>query len=176
MLNKLVLHVFLSLALAFSFASTANATLISQDILFDDFNDDVDEFVVIGHVTINLDTLDEFNSVVGSWESFSFYGYEMDAFDPDWNTFVAVVDPGNLMAGIESLDFDVNLFGFYSFAGFVDGFDPNWSISYSLWDGQAELLEAGLLAFGEANVVPTPATLVLFLTALMGLVVRRKNS
>lgn len=176
MLNKLVLHVFLSLALAFSFAGTANATLISQDILFDDFNDNVDEFVVIGQVTINLDTLDEFNSVVGSWESFTFYGYEMDAFDPAMDLFVAVVDPTNLMAGIESLDFDVMLFGYYSFAGFVDGFDPNWSISYSLWDGQAVLLEAGLLAFGEANVVPTPATLVLFLTALMGLVVRRKNS
>jgi len=176
MLNKLVLHVFLSLALAFSFANTANATLISQDILFDDYFDGVDEFVVIGHVTINLDTLDEFNAVVGTWESFSFYGFEMDAFDPDWNNFVAIVNPDNLMAGIESLDFDVNLFGFYVFAGFVDGFDPNWSVSYSLWDGTDELLEAGLLAFGDATVVPAPATLVLFLTALMGLVVRRKNS
>lgn len=176
MLNKLVLHVFLSLTLAFSFAGAANATLISQDILFDDFNDGLDEYVVIGNVTISLDTLDEYNSVVGSWESFTFYGFEVDVYDPILNQFVAVVDPTNLMAGIESLDFDVTLFDFYSFAGFIDGYDPNWSITYSLWNANNELLEAGQLAFGQASVVPTPATLVLFLTALMGLVVRRKNS
>ena len=32
------------------------------------------------------------------------------------------------------------------------------------------------LAFGDATVVPTPATLVLFLTAVAGLAARRKNS
>ncbi|MCI2282748.1 PEP-CTERM sorting domain-containing protein [Colwellia sp. MSW7] len=34
----------------------------------------------------------------------------------------------------------------------------------------------GALAFGKATAVPLPRTLMLFLTGILGLVVRRKNS
>ncbi len=176
MLNKLILRVFLSLSLALSCAGTANATLINQDILFNSIFDNEDTFEVIGHVSISLDTMDEWGEVNGTWESFSFYGYEVDPFDANWDLFVAIIDVTNIAAGIESLDFDVTLFSDLSFAGYIDVYDPINSISFSLFDNANEdLWDAGALAFGRANVVPTPATLVLFLTALMGLVVRRKN-
>ena len=172
MLNKLVLRALLSLSLAFSFAGAANATLISQDILLNTIVDNVDVFEVVGHITINIDTLDEFSSV-GTWESFTFYGYEADT---SADFFSAVVDSTNIFAGIESLDFDVTLFSSLSFAGYVDTYNPTESVTYSFFDNSnAELIDAGTLAFGAATVVPTPATLVLFLTAVVGLVARRKT-
>ncbi len=177
MLNKLILRAFLSISLALSFAGAANATLISQDILFDTIADDVAEFEVIGNITINLDTMDEFGFVENAWDSFTFFGYDVDAFDENWDLFIAIVDPGNIAAGIETLDFDVTVFSSLSFAGYIDAFDPDASVSFSLFDNANDsLFNAGSLAFGEATVVPTPATLILFLTAVAGLAARRKNS
>jgi hypothetical protein len=173
MFNKLILRAFLSISLALSFMSAANATLISQDILFDSMFDQVDEFIVIGNVTINLDTIDDFG-VVDTWESFTFYDNEADVFS---GLFAAGVDVTNITAGIESLDFDVTVFSQLSFAGFIDSFDVNNSVAFSLFDNaNGNLFNAGALAFGDVNVVPTPATLVLFLTAVVGLASRRKNS
>jgi len=177
MLNKLILRTFLSISLTFSVMGAANATLISQDILFDTMYDDVDEYQVIGNVTINLDTMDEWGWVEGTWESFTFYDYEVDAFDENWNSFIAIIDSTNIAAGLESLDFDVSLFGNLIFAGYIDAYAPEASVSYSLFDNaDGSLWNAGALAFGDVSVVPTPATLVLFLTAVVGLVARRKTS
>jgi hypothetical protein len=176
MLNKLILRAFLSISLALSFTGAANATLISQDILFNSEFDTVDEYSVIGNVTISLDTMNEWGEVSGTWESFSFYGFEVDAYIDGLDTFEAVVDVTNIAAGIESLDFEVSLFADLIFAGFIDTYNPADSISYSLFDqADGSLWEAGTLAFGEASVVPTPATLVLFLTAIAGIASRRKN-
>ena len=173
MLNKLVLRALLSLSLAFGFSGAANATLISQDILLNSVVNSVDVFEVVGHITVNIDTLDDFSSV-GTWESFTFYGYEVDTVGA---YFSAVVDSTNIAAGIESLDFDVTLFSSLSFAGYIDTAFPDDSFTYSFFDNtNAEIIDAGTLAFGAATVVPTPATLVLFLTAVAGLVARRKRS
>jgi hypothetical protein len=175
MLNKLILRAFLSISLALSFTGAVNATLISQDILFDTIADDVAEFEVIGNITINLDTMDEFGFIEDTWESFTFFGYEADS---PADLFLAIVDPTNIAAGIESLDFDVTVFSSLSFAGYIDSFETVSSnnVSFSLFDNNAEsIFNAGTLAFGKATAVPTPATLVLFLTAVAGLVARRKN-
>jgi hypothetical protein len=176
MLNKLILRAFLSITLALSFTGAANATLISHDILFDTISDTVDEYEVIGNITISLDTMDEYGFVEGTWESFTFFGYDVDR---NFDLFLAIVDPGNIAAGIESLDFDVTVFSSLSFGGYIDSFESvsSTNVSFSLFDNDAEsIFNAGNLAFGEATVVPTPATLVLFLTAVVGLVARRKNS
>lgn len=173
MLNKLILRALFSVSLAFSFAGAANATLISQDILFDSAFDNVDEYEVIGNITISLDTIDDWGTV-SVWESFTFYGYEADTDGAYFETFV---DVNNIAAGIESLDFDVTLFTTLSFAGYIDTYNPADSISYSFFDNaDASLVTAGNLMFGDVSVVPTPATLVLFLTAIAGLASRRKNS
>lgn len=177
MFNKLVLRVFLSLSLAMSCAGTANATLITQDILFNSFFDNVDTFEVIGNVTVETDNIDSWGIIDGQWESFSFYGFEVDPYDPTWNLFVAAFDVNNVMKGIESLDFDVTLFASLSFGGYIDVFDTASSITYSLFDNaDGSLYDAGALAFGRATAVPTPATLLLFITGILGLVVRRKNN
>lgn len=177
MLNKLILRVFLSLSLTLSCAGAANATLITQDILFNSFFDSVDTFEVIGNVTVDTDNIDSSGYIEGQWESFSFYGFDVDPFDPTWDTFVAVFDVSNVMKGIEFFTFDVTLFSDLSFIGLIDVFNTDISITYSLFNNADETLrDAGTLALGRATAVPTPATLVLFLTGILGLVVRRKNS
>ena len=183
MLNKLILRAFLSISLALSFAGAANATLISQDILFqqllevDASGEPVfaDEYEVIGNISISLDTIDDWGWVQ-TWESFTFFGYEADE---NFDLFVATVDVNNIASGIESLDFDVTVLSSLSFAGYIDTFVTvsTRDISFSLFDNTtASIFSAGALSFGAATVVPTPATLILFLTAVAGLAARRKNS
>jgi hypothetical protein len=173
MLNKLILRAFLSISLALSFTGAANATLISQDILFDTMSDDVDEFKVIGNITINLDTIDDFGSVK-IWESFTFYDYEADVLADKFET---IVDVNNIAAGIQFLDFDVTVFSKLSFSGIIDSYNSTNSVAFSVFDNAtAGLFDAGALAFGDVNVIPTPATLVLLLTAVAGLAARRKKS
>ena len=146
MLNKLILRAFLSISLALSFAGAANAILISQDILFDTISDEVDEYEVIGNVTINLDTMDDWGTVEGTWQSFSFFGYEADAFDPDWNEFVAVVDADDLAAGLNFLQFDVTVFADLSFAGVIDAYGPaEDNITFSLFNNAKIFFSAFLI-------------------------------
>lgn len=182
MLNKLILRVFLSLSLAFSFGGAANATLINQDI-FDGSG------AQIGFISINIDNLDDFYSVY-EWEQFNFLGFDMLAPDAAVNVFgdqfYASVDPADIFAGIFDISFDLtDIYGAYQWkaAGFVD-YDGtlisffNYGLAiYKL--GAADPTLAGYIPemiLGSATVVPTPATLVLFLTAIMGLVARRKMS
>ena len=121
--------------------------------------------------------MNQWGEVSGTWESFSFYGFEVDAFDADFDYFEAIIDVTNIAAGIESLDFGVTLFSDLVFSGFIDAYDMDSSVTYSLYDNaDGSLWNAGALAFGDATVVPTPATLVLFLTAVAGLASRRRNS
>ncbi len=177
MLNKLVLRIFLSLSLAISCAGTANATLITQDILFNSFFDTEDTFEVIGNITVDTDDIDSWGFIENTWESFSFYGIDVDPFDPTWNLFVAAFDVTNIMKGIESLDFEVTLLSDLSFSGYIDVYNPVNSVAFSLFNNADDSLwDAGALAFGKATAVPLPATLILFLTGILGLVVRRKNS
>lgn len=183
MLNKLVLRIVL--VFSFAFAGIANATLISQDILFQELLD-VDQngqaifgdAVTIGHVSVNLDTLDVDSGVgylSGTWEEFSFYGFDVDAIDPAFDYFEAVINPDDLFAGIESLDFGVTVFRTFEFAGFIDAFDLENSVGYTLYNLDTDaFLEAGSLSFGAATVVPEPSALVLLLTGLVAFASRRK--
>lgn len=183
MLNKLVLHVFLSLALAFSFAGAANATLITQDII-----SEVDG--VIGNISINIDNAQVWDineSYVENFEQFQMFGVDMlDLSDAGLDNiyFNAYFNPNDLLAGIHALSFDIDdVLGFFAWAGEI------WDSSFwndplvnentvDVFDGPNNILYfANDVTLGQATVdVPAPATLVLFLTALMGLVVRQKNS
>jgi len=178
MLNKLILRALLSIVLAFSFTG-ANAALITQDIISESEG-------VIGSITINTWSAENAGSGLSDvfvWEEFSIWGWDMEVPAlPDPNQFLASFNTDDLFSGIQDLYFDLNDdFVLYPYAyngsigdvfnpgatGFIDVFDINVS--------PTELV--GFYSdvyFGDATVVPTPATLVLFLTAVAGLVVRRK--
>ena len=165
MLNKLILRAFLTISLALSFTG-ANAALITQDIISDNLGG------VIGSITIDTVNVDEFDTVY-DWVSFDFFGYEaVESF-----FFQAVIDTTDLNAGILSLDFDVTdeCFGCeWAYNGFIDSGISSFDIFDVTTSGFVYFTDD--LYFGQASVVPTPATLVLFLTAVAGLASRRKNS
>ncbi len=174
MLNKLVLRVLLSLTIAVSFVGLANATLITQEFISDATGD------VIGSITINTEPSEDAGfglKNVFIWEEFEFFGLDMQPPSlADGSQFYASFDSFDFSLGIQDLQFDLNdVFDLYAwngaaFGGFggVDIFaSPNGDPSFS---GYIEF------TLGQASIVPTPATLVLFLTAITALAARRKNS
>jgi hypothetical protein len=169
MLNKLVLRALLSLSLAFSFAGGANAALITQDIL--DGNGGS-----IGSISINTNNVDEFGEVL-SWEAFNIFGIDMSAPDvADGSQFLATFEAADFSLGLQDFSFDlIDTLGAYAWSGqFWEGFGDFVAFDLGVTPDPAF---AGYVEFtlGEATVVPTPATLVLFLTAVVGLVARRKK-
>jgi len=172
MLNKLVLRALLSLSLAFSF--TANADLITQDFI-NDVNGEI-----IGSITINTDPSEvaDFGlRDVFSFEEFNFFGVDMLApAIADENQFYASFDAADYSLGLQDLSFDLkDTLGEFAWAGqFFFGLGDVNKFDLS---GTPDPVLAGYFEFtlGEATVVPTPATLVLFLTAIVGLVARRKT-
>ncbi|WP_440876650.1 PEP-CTERM sorting domain-containing protein [Thalassotalea sp. PLHSN55] len=195
MLNKLVLRIFLSLSLAF--AGAANATIITQEIFYDAGYDSVDEFELIGSITINThgadqyevwdDVLGEFvkQAEVNEWVEFNLFGFDMitEGFadllgDPSYfGFFSAIVNPNDWYAGIESLDFDLSedTYGFYEFNGYIDtAFDDGYG-SFDVFSASGDLYEFGTLKFGEVSV-PEPSTLIMLFAGLLALVTRRKSA
>ncbi|ALO35636.1 hypothetical protein CMT41_13630 [Colwellia sp. MT41] len=174
MLNKLVLRALFSVSLAFSFVGAANATLISQDIL--------DAGKVIGNITINVDNATEFDigdSYVNSFVSFNLFNIDLldlTAYDLDNPSFEAHFNNDDLAAGLLTLDFDLkDIYNAFSWAGSI------WNVPsmdyIDVFDGpNSVLVYTTDVTLGDVSVVPTPATLILFLTAIAGLASRRKKS
>ena len=173
MLNKLILRAFLSLSLALSFTS-ANAALITQDFSSDATGN------VIGSITINTfpAEVDEWGfGTIYTWEEFDFFGIDMLAPDVgDGFQFLASFDTADYSLGLQDLYFDLeDVFGWYSWSGSASGAGDVAAYDLSV------IPDPTLYVFveytlGEASVVPTPATLVLFLTAVAGLAARRKKA
>jgi len=172
MLNKLVLGALFSLTLAFSFVGSANATLLSQDIL--------DNGTVIGSVTVNLDDATVFDadwgiSNVQSFTEFNIYGYDLTKYSMSNTYFDVTYFHDDLTAGFDTLNFDLTeQFDLFSWAG--DVFSWESSNVFTISDEQGVFIFSDQITLGDVSVVPTPATLVLFLTAIAGLAARRKNS
>lgn len=174
MLNKLILRAFLSLSLALSFSS-ANAALITQDFISDVSGD------VIGSITINTypAEVDGWGlSNVYAWEEFDFFGIDMLApVMADGSQFYASFDAADFSLGLQDLAFDLDdVFGWYAWGGAAFGGVGTVDV-FDLWVAPDPEF-AGFFEYtlSEASVVPTPATLVLFLTAVAGLAARRKKA
>lgn len=161
MLNKLVLRFVLALSLVVS-ASTS-AALITQDIIDDNLGG------VIGSITVNTKYADDWGEIT-KWTSFEFFGFEAVSAD----LFVAEIDTEDFYAGILSLDFDVTdeCFGCeWAYNGYIDDF----SGSLDIFELNSNFVYfSDTLRFGEASVVPEPSAVVLLLSGLIALSVRRK--
>lgn len=174
MLNKLVLRALLTISLALSFTS-ANAALITQDFIADVTGD------VLGSITINTipsEAADYGLRDVFAFEEFNFFG--LDLLAPaiaNGDQFFASFDAADYSLGLQSLSFDLNdVVDAYAWngayeAGFGGSFDA-FDLGVTPNPAFAGYFEYTL---GNTTVVPTPTTLILFLTAVVGLVARRKT-
>lgn len=178
MFKKLISSAALTIALALT-AMNVNAALITQDIVFDDFQTDEVEFETIGSLTINTSD-DDGTGLVFGWENFELLGFNMlteaeaDLIDPIlFGGFVAGFNPSDLYAGIDFAQFDVteNVFGFYAFNGLVDQIGSGYLID--VFDFTGGLYVFGEIAFANTTVVPEPSAIALLLVGLLGLRLRK---
>ncbi len=175
MLNKLILRALLSLSLMFSVFGASNAALITQEFISDTSGD------IIGSITINTVPSEDAGFSLRDvfvWDEFNFFGIDMLApAIADGNQFIATFDSADFSLGLQDLFFDVDdVYGHYAWNGFantgagaVDVFDLT---------GAPDPGFVGYTEFtlGNVSVVPTPTTIVLFITAIAGLSLRRSRS
>jgi len=180
MLKNLLRNAVLTATLAL-FASTSNAALITQDILFDDLTTADVIYETIGSITVESDNADSFGTI-STWESFSLFGLDMiteveaNGDFTLFGLFEAVVDDTNLNAGIEFLNFDVteSTWAFYNFSGFYDSFAGGDFVD--VFDFGGGVYFFGELALGDASVVSEPSMFFLFFAGLMGLFIKRHKA
>ncbi|WDE06584.1 PEP-CTERM sorting domain-containing protein [Thalassomonas viridans] len=179
MFNKLFLKALVSISFCFAVLTSANASLITQDILFNDQG----TWSSIGEISVDTADADEFG-FLGEWDSFNILGFnfwsveEAAAQGFGNGVFMAVLDLADLAAGIQFLTFDVtesNL-STYAFNGLFDVAPGQYFIDAFNANGIALF---GEFKLGDAVVtgaeVPEPQTALLLLMAVAGLMVRRKS-
>lgn len=167
-LKKFIFTASLAVA-AFGFSLSSHATLISHDVLF--------EGSVVGEITVHLFE----NGTIGEQEliefkSFSFFGENVT----DTLSFLAVVDTDDVFAGIEYLDFDVDVAGLnIGIFGIYDVFalDPAIDNFFEIFDIKTvptTFFTEGELSLGAATVVSEPSVFVMFVLALLGFGMRHR--
>jgi|GEM_PF-1320544 len=181
MLKNLLKNTLLTLSLSLFAMGSANANLVTQDILFDDSNTTEVVLERIGTITIETTNIDEFG-LIGSWVNFQLFNFDMtteDEANGDFNLFglfEVSVDINNLKAGIEFISFDVteNENQLFNFQGLVDtASGSNYFVD--VFDFSGGLYAFGDLSLGEANVVPEPSVILLFLTGLILMAAKRRK-
>ncbi|REL25604.1 hypothetical protein DXX93_02920 [Thalassotalea euphylliae] len=164
-----------ALSVVFMFSQTANAALITQDILLDGN--------LFGEITI--DTTDGF--IDGDYfviESFN----SLTLFDPDEGAITAVDEFGmpdlflftievlvdDVFAGIEFFEFDILSSNSVGYDGFFDAFSTTPLLDNVINVSATASSPFGQLSFGQASVVSEPSVLVLFALMFVALVNRRR--
>jgi hypothetical protein len=182
---KSIKTIFLAMSITLLSAGSANAALISHDILFDDFTTNDVVFEKIGYFVVDTNKADDWG-LITSWEEFqidmfgSSFNFlteaEADVIDPFlFGYFEAFLDPSNAFAGVEAIAFDVtentalslNFNGSFDFAtnsGILDVFDSTTGFE-----------SAGNLQLGNVKV-PEPPMLLLFLTGLIALRLKKRKA
>ena len=158
MFNKLFLKVLLSISLSVAALSSANASLITQDILFDDQG----TWTAVGEISVDTADADAFG-YISAWNSFNLFGFDLlTVAQSGGGLFETEVDLTNLAAGLQFLTFDLSdTQGNYAFNGIVDA-------NFSFLDA---FTSNGIVLFGEIKLgdavvsgaeVPEPQTALLF--------------
>ena len=172
MFNKFFFKVLLSVSLSLAALTSANASLITQDILFNNNGN----WSVEGQIAVNTDDADEFG-FLSSWDSFTLLGADLlTVAASNGGLFAAEIDLADVSAGLQFLSFDLSVSnGAVTFNGIID---TNFSFLDAFTANGIALF--GEIKLGDAVVtgaeVPEPETAFLFLTAIVTLMVRRKAS
>lgn len=178
---KYLKSIFLAATLALGLGATANAALISQDILvtFADgtgagFGFSDGDTAIAGSVTVEVDTNDSGVVFGDEYVAFNWLGVTPDPLDMYFFEFEA--DADNVYDGILSLGMDFDIFtGDYFtevnyFVGGIDFFD-NYTTTFR---ANGDLFISGSISLGAASVVSEPAVLAFLLIGLGALSLRRK--
>lgn len=179
MIKNLLRNTLLTLSITLTAITSANAALITQDIIFDDATSSEVLFEKIGSLTVDTKDQDGFG-LISSWVDFQLFGFDMiteTEANGDFllfGEFSAFIDLQNIEAGIEFLTFDVteSQTQFFNFQGLVDtATGDNFFID--VFDFSGGLYAFGDIALDKANIVPEPSMLLLFFTGIFFFYINR---
>lgn len=155
-------------AASLGFSANSDATLITQDIIFDN---GIDPAGVIGEITVNVDD----NALGGMQDIFDFVSFSFMGEDvTETFVFEATVNSDDFFAGIEFLLFDVNAPG-VSYIGIFETSSPAVDNFLDVYTQPGfNFRDTGLISLSAATVVPEPTALALFALALVGFSIPRK--
>lgn len=181
MFKKLLKNTLLTLSISIATITTANADLITQDIIFDDATTTEVLFETIGSITVDTNESDGFG-LISSWVDFQLFGFDMiteTEANGDFTLFGAFevfVDLTNITAGVEFLTFDVTESSsqLFNFQGLVDT-ATGANFFLDVFDFSGGLYAFGDIALGNASIVPEPEMFFLFLTGLVFIFVKRRK-
>jgi len=186
---KSIKNFFLAMSITVLAVSSANAALISHDILFDDFSTTDVMFEKIGYFVVDTDKADSWGEIT-SWEelqidilgsSFKFFT-EAEAVNVGnlsfFDNFLAIVDPDNVFAGVEALGFNLtekitSTIKFQADFGFSPG--PGTFDMFGAAGDPAAFQGAGNIKLGSVEL-PEPPMILLFLTGLIALRLQKRKA
>jgi hypothetical protein len=184
---KSIKTIFLAISIALLTVNSANAALISHDILFDDLTTDDVVFEKIGYFVVDTDKADDWG-FINSWEEFQIDMFgasfnflteaEADVIDPFlFGYFEAIINPDNVYAGLEAIGFDVteSTSSNIHFNGSFDFFAGNSGI-LDMFDANDDILGVGNIRLSNVTHVPEPSMLLLFLTGLVALRLKKRKA
>ncbi len=184
---KSIKNIFLAMSITLLTAGSANAALISHDILFDDLTTTEVTFEKIGYFVLDTDKADDWG-FINSWEEFqidmfgSSFNFltkaEADVIDPFlFGYFDAIINPDNVYAGLEAIGFDVteSTSSNIRFNGTFDFFAGN-SGFLDMFDANDDILGAGSIQLSKVTHVPEPSMIFLFLTGLIALRLKKRQA
>lgn len=185
MFKNILRNTLLTLSISIASITTANADLITHDIIFDNAATTEILFETIGSLTIDSNENDGFG-LINSWVDFELFGFNMTTETEAngdftlFGAFEAIIDLNNISAGIEFLTFDVteNVTQFFNFQGLVDTATGDNFIA-DVFDFNGGLYAFGDIALSDASVVsavPEPSMFLLFFTGLVLMLVKRRKT
>lgn len=181
MFKKLLKNTLLTLSISIASITTANADLITQNIIFDDATTTEVLFETIGSITVDTNESDGFG-LISSWIDFKLFGFDMiteTEANGDFTlfgAFDALIDLTNLSAGIEFLNFDVteNSGSLFNNQGLFDS-NPSFISSLNVFDFTSGINKFGYIDLGAASIVSEPPMFLLFFTGLVFMFVKRRK-
>jgi len=173
---KYLKHIFLAATLALGLGTTANAALITQDIIFTD--EATGNLGLLGTISVEVDTTETGVIFNDSFVSLELYGFPVVEGVNDIFLFGYEVDADNVYGGLLSLEIDADLVpgdlftDLYYFDGGLMFFD-NYS---TVFNANNDILAFGGVSLAQASVVSEPAMLSLLLLGVAAMGMRRRKA
>ena len=170
---KYLKQLLLTATLAFGLGASANAALVTQDILFT--SDGVTQ-QLLGSITVDVDTNESGILYNETFVALDLYNFPIFEGINDIFLFGYEIDADNIYGGILALEIDTDLIqdNLFTDLYYFEGGELFFDNYTTVFDANFDELIYGGVSLAQASVVSEPAMLSILLLGLAGLSMRRK--